>query len=59
MNKRLIVMLLSLSTILFYGWALGAMFNYAAGVPQPLILAGGLAAGTLCAVIAVYVWSKR
>lgn len=52
-------MLLSLSTILFYGWALGAMFNYAAGFPQPLVLAGGLAAGTLCAVIAVYVWSKR
>ncbi|MDO4953221.1 MAG: hypothetical protein Q4E34_05290 [Synergistaceae bacterium] len=59
MNKRLIVMLLSLSTILFYGWALGAMFDYAAGIPQPAILAGCLAAGTLCAVIAVYIWSKH
>ena len=52
-------MLLSLATILFYGYALGALLNFIAGKPKPLVLALGLILGTVCAIAAVKIWSKE
>ncbi|MDO4562066.1 MAG: hypothetical protein Q4C86_14120 [bacterium] len=56
MNKRLIVLFLSFSTIIAYGYALGGLGSYAMGVPKPLPIAAGLIGGTLCAYLALKIW---
>ena len=45
MSKRLIVLFLSFSTIIAYGYALGGLGSYAMGVPKPLPIAAGLIGG--------------
>lgn len=56
MNKRLVVLFLSFSTIIAYGYALGGLGSYAMGVPKPLPIAAGLIGGTLCAYLALKIW---
>ena len=56
MNKRLIVLFLSFSTIIAYGYTLGGLGSYAMGVPKPLPIAAGLIGGTLCAYLALKIW---
>ena len=57
MNKRLIVLILSISTIVAYGYALGGLGSYAMGVPKPVPIAG-LACGTVFAVAALRLWKS-
>ena len=56
MSKRLIVLFLSFSTIIAYGYALGCLGSYAMGVPKPLPIAAGLIGGTFCAYLALKIW---
>ena len=59
MNKRLIVLILSISTIVAYGYALGGLGSYAMGVPKPVPIAAGLSCGTVFAVAALRLWKGR
>ena len=54
MNKRLIVLILSISTIVAYGYALGGLGSYAMPVP----IAAGLSCGTVFAVAALRLWKS-
>lgn len=56
MNKRLIVLILSISTIVAYGYALGGLGSYAMGVPKPVPIAAGLVCGTAFAAAALKLW---
>lgn len=56
MNKRLIVLILSISTIVAYGYALGGLGSYAMGVPKPVPIAAGLVCGTVFAAAALKLW---
>ena len=56
MSKRLIVLFLSFSTIIAYGYALGGLGSYAMGEPKPLPIAAGLIGGTFCAYLALKIW---
>ena len=56
MNKRLIVLVLSISTIVAYGYALGGLGSYAMGVPKPVPIALGLLFGTIFAAAALKLW---
>ncbi len=58
MNKRLIVLVLSISTIVAYGYALGGVGSYAMGVPQPAPIAAGLLCGTAFAGAALKLWKS-
>ncbi|OUO95240.1 hypothetical protein [Cloacibacillus sp. An23] len=58
MNKRLIVLLLSISTIVAYGYALGGLGSYAMGVPKPVPIAAGLTSGTIFAAAALKLWKS-
>lgn len=58
MNKRLIVLILSISTIVAYGYALGGLGSYAMGVPKPVPIAAGLSCGTVFAVAALRLWKS-
>lgn len=58
MNKRLIVLILSISTIVAYGYALGGLGSYAMGVPKPVPIAAGLACGTAFAALALKLWKS-
>lgn len=56
MWKRITVLILSFSTIIAYGYALGGLGSYAAGVPKPLPVIVGFVGGTVCAALALKVW---
>lgn len=56
MNKRLAVLVLSISTIVAYGYALGGLGSYAMGVPKPVPIAAGLLLGTIFAAAALKLW---
>ena len=58
MNKRLIVLILSISTSVAYGYALGGLGSYAMGVPKPVPIAAGLLCGTVFAVAALKLWKS-
>ena len=58
MNTRLIVLILSISTIVAYGYALGGLGSYAMGVPKPVPIAAGLLCGTVFAVAALKLWKS-
>ena len=58
MNKRLIVLILSISTIVAYGYALGGLGSYAMGVPKPVPIAAGLLCGTVFVVAALKLWKS-
>lgn len=56
MKKRLAVLCLSFSTIIAFGYALGGLGSWAMGRPRPFTIAAGLAAGCLCAWLALKIW---
>lgn len=59
MNNRQIVLLLSIASVVFYGYALGAAFNLLlAGEKNYFALFGGFAAGTACSFFAVKLWAR-
>lgn len=58
MYKRLAVLLLSISTIVAYGYALGGLGSYAMGAPRPLPTAAGLICGTIFAIAALKIWKS-
>lgn len=56
MPKRIIVLILSFTTIIAYGYALGALWGYMLGAGKPLVIAAGGVGGTLCAFAALRIW---
>lgn len=56
MNKRILVLCLSFSTIVSYGYALGGLGGYLLGKGKPLVIAAGFIGGTICAVLALRIW---
>lgn len=55
---RFIILLLSLSTMVFYGKAVAGMGSYLAGNGRPDLIVFGLSAGTATAILALFLWSK-
>lgn len=58
MNKRLIVLVLSFTTLICYGYALGGIGAYFMGKEKPLVIAGGLVGGTFCLWLAMKLWKQ-
>lgn len=58
-SMRFIVLLLSLSTMIFYGKAVAGMGGYLAGQGRPDLIILGLLAGTVSAVAALVLWKKH
>ncbi len=56
---RFIVLLLSLSTMIFYGKAVAGMGGYLAGQGRPDLIIFGLIAGTVSAIAALVLWKKH
>ena len=56
---RLIVLILSLGTLLFYARAIAGLWGYIIGQPDPFMLLSGLLGGTASAVSAILLWKKR
>ena len=56
MYKRISVLFLSFITMVAYGYALGGLFGYSYGHGRPLVIAAGLAGGTLSAWLAFKIW---
>lgn len=54
--KRLLVLVLSFSTIIAFGYALGGLWGYVMGRGRPLVIAAGLAVGLICAAAALRIW---
>lgn len=55
---RFIILLLSLSTMVFYGKAVAGMGSYLAGNGRPDLIVFGLLSGTATAFLALFLWSK-
>ena len=56
MTKRLTVLVLSFTTIIAYGYALGGLWGYLLGAGKHLVIAAGTIGGTLCALAALRIW---
>ncbi|MDO9509360.1 MAG: hypothetical protein Q7I97_08525 [Thermovirgaceae bacterium] len=56
---RLIVLVLCLGTLLFYGRAIAGLWSYVIGQPRLDMLLTGLLGGTASAVAAILLWRKR
>lgn len=54
--KRILVLILSFSTIIAFGYALGGLWGYMVGRGRPLVIALGLAGGAVCACVALRLW---
>lgn len=55
---RLLVLILSLGSIFFYGKALGGLGGYLVERGNPLLILMGLGGGTLCAAAALLLWKR-
>lgn len=58
MNKRIVVLILSISTITCYGYALGGLGAHIMGHGGLYVAAAGLIGGTLCAWLALTLWRQ-
>lgn len=58
MVTRILVLCLSFSTMICYGYALGGLGGYLFGRGKPLVIAAGLVGGTLCALMALRIWKR-
>jgi tetrahydromethanopterin S-methyltransferase subunit C len=55
---RLIVLILSLASVVFYGKALAGLGSYLVGKGHPELMVIGLAGGTVTAVAALVCWKR-
>lgn len=55
---RIIVLILSISTLVLYGHALAGLGGYFFGKGRPDLIITGLFLGTACAVSALLLWKK-
>ncbi|MBO8153770.1 hypothetical protein [Thermovirga sp.] len=55
---RLIVLILSIATLVFFGHGIAGLWGYLVGRPDPFRIAWGLSGGFICAVAAVYLWHR-
>lgn len=55
---RIIVLILSISTLVLYGHALAGLGGYFFGKGRPDLIITGLCLGTACAVSALLLWKK-
>ena len=55
---RLLVLVLSLGSIFFYGKALGGLGGYLVDRGSPKLIILGLLGGTLCALGALVLWKR-
>lgn len=58
MNKRIVVLILSISTITCYGYALGGLGAHIMGREGLRVAAAGLVGGTFCAWLALKLWRQ-
>lgn len=58
MNKRLVVLILSFSTIICYGYALGGLGARIMGRGDLYVIPAGFIGGTLCAWLALRLWRQ-
>ncbi len=56
---RFFVMLLSMATVILYGYALAGMGGYLWGRGRVDYILWGLVAGTLCGLAALYLWKTH
>ena len=56
MNLRLVVLVLSIGSVVGYGYALGGLGGYLLGRGNPWYVAGGLVGGTVAALGALRLW---
>ena len=55
---RFTVLILSIATLVFFGYALAGVGGYLFGRGRPDLVALGLAGGVACAAAALYLWSR-
>lgn len=55
---RITVLLLCMTTIVFYGYALAGLGGYFFGEGRPALIVLGLAAGTVSAAVALWLWHR-
>ncbi len=58
MRKRILVLILSFSTIVAFGYSLGGLGGYLVGQGRPFIAFCGLIIGVLSSILAFRVWGK-
>lgn len=58
MNKRIVVLILSISSITCYGYALGGLGAHIMGGGDMYVIAAGLIGGTFCAWLALKLWRQ-
>ncbi|EHM09340.1 hypothetical protein TheveDRAFT_0153 [Thermanaerovibrio velox DSM 12556] len=58
MNKRLLVLVLSISSVAAYGYALGGLGGFLLGRGSVTYVVLGLAGGTGCALLALKLWRE-
>lgn len=56
---RIVVLVLSVSSVFFFGRALGALGGYMVGRPHPALMVQGLAGGVVTALLALWLWRNR
>ena len=56
---RLLIMILSIATIILYGYAIAGMGGYLMGKGRLDYIILGLGGGTATAAIALYLWKKN
>lgn len=56
---RLFILTLSMGCVIFYGYALAGYIGYSFDRGRPDYIVGGLAFGTLCGGLALYLWKKN
>ena len=55
---RLFILVLSMTCVTLYGWALAGYAGYSFGRGRADYVAWGLSLGTLCALVAIHLWKK-
>ena len=55
---RLTVLILSIATLVFFGYALAGVGGYLFGRGRPDLVALGLAGGVACAAASLYLWRR-
>jgi len=55
---RLIVLILSIATLVFFGHGIAGLWGYIVGRPDPFRIVWGLSGGFACAIGAVYLWHR-
>lgn len=58
MNKRLLVLILSISSVVAYGYALGGLGGFLLGRGSVTYVVLGLTGGTACALGALKIWRE-